>query len=158
MWGGYSAAQQPMPQMPGRCDLAARGRPAELPDQPDLDVRQKREGPIPYVDGLTASEHQQGSRELMLTALLLVSTAVGGVILILLVVVVVAIRQEPRDIEMTDVAPSRVASRVRRLLGVYVRRPTPQHDGLEEQEERPSDAWPTASWINTTPLPPERRR
>ena len=62
----------------------------------------------------------------MLTVLILVVSAVGGVVLILLVVVVVAIRQEPRDMEMSNVAPSRIAVRVRRLLGVYLRRPTPR--------------------------------
>jgi hypothetical protein len=94
----------------------------------------------------------------MLAALLLVTSVIGGVILILLVVVVVAMRQEPRHIEMTDVAPSRIAMRVRRLLGVYVRRPTPEHGGLDEQAQDSSDAWPSAPWTTRTPLPPERRR
>ena len=94
----------------------------------------------------------------MLTVLILVAAATGGIILILLVVVVVAIRQEPRDIEMSNVAPSRVAVRVRRLLGVSLRRPTPATDYIDGQEEYPPDAWPTAAWTDTTPPPPGRRR
>ena len=58
----------------------------------------------------------------MLTTLILIISAVGGVALAVLVVVVVAIRQEPRNMELSNVAPSRVAIRVRRLLGVYLRR------------------------------------
>ncbi len=91
----------------------------------------------------------------MLTVLILVISAAGGIALTVLVVVVVAIRQEPRDMELSNVAPSRVAIRVRRLLGVYLRRPTPRFD---EQEKYPPDAWPTAAWTNATPLPPGRRR
>lgn len=91
----------------------------------------------------------------MLTLLILVVCAVGGVALAVLVVVVVAIRQEPRDMELSNVAPSRVAIRVRRLLGVYLRRPTPRFD---DQEEYPPDTWPTTAWTNTTPPPPGRRR
>ncbi len=45
----------------------------------------------------------------MLTVLILVVFAVVVLVLILLVVVVVAIRQEPRDMEMSDVAPSLIA-------------------------------------------------
>jgi hypothetical protein len=61
----------------------------------------------------------------MLTALILVVFVAIALILIMLAVVVVAIRQEPRDTEMSNVAPSLIAVMVRRLLGVYVRRPTP---------------------------------
>jgi hypothetical protein len=147
-----------MSPVPGRRNLATRDRPDEVPNKPELDMWQDREVPIPYVVDVAASEHQQGSKELMLTMLMLVAAGTGGIILILLVVIVVAIRQEPRDIEMTDVAPSRVAIRVRRLLGVYLRRPAPQYDGLDEPEERPSGAWPTAPWTNSSPLPPGRRR
>ena len=60
----------------------------------------------------------------MLTALILVVFAAVALVLILLAVVVVAIRQEPRDMEMSNVAPSLIAVMVRRLLGVYMRRPT----------------------------------
>jgi hypothetical protein len=107
---------------------------------------------------IAASDLRQGSGELMLTALILVVSAASGVILAILVIVVVAIRQEPRDIELSNVAPSRVAIRVRRLLGVYLRRPTHMTDSDDGQEEHPPDAWPTAAWTNTAPLPPGRRR
>ena len=93
----------------------------------------------------------------MLTALILAVFAAGGVILTMLVLVVVAIRQEPRDMELSNVAPSRVAIRVRRLLGVYLRRPPHMTDSVDGQEEHPPDAWPTAAWTNTAPLPPEQR-
>ena len=59
----------------------------------------------------------------MLTVLILVVFAVVALVLVLLAVVVVAIRQEPRDTEMRNVAPSLIAVVVRRLLGVYLRRP-----------------------------------
>ena len=74
--------------------------------------------------------------------------AVAG--LILLVVVVVAIRQEPRDAEMSNVAPSLIAVVVRRLLGVYLRRPTPPANSHKER--------PTTAWIETTSRPPGGRR
>jgi cation transporter-like permease len=73
--------------------------------------------------GLTASDHQQGREALMLTALILVVFAAVVLILTMLAVVVVAIRQEPRDREISNLAPSLIAVIVRRLLGVYVRRP-----------------------------------
>jgi heme/copper-type cytochrome/quinol oxidase subunit 2 len=62
----------------------------------------------------------------MLAVLILVVFAVVVLVLILLAIVVVAIRQEPRDVEMSHVAPSLIAVMVRRLLGVSLRRPTPQ--------------------------------
>ena len=86
----------------------------------------------------------------MLTVLILVVFAVVVLVLILLVVVVVAIRQEPRDAEMSNVAPSLIAVVVRRLLGVYLRRPTPSADSRDE--------WPTAAWIETTGRPTGGRR
>ena len=60
----------------------------------------------------------------MLTVLILMIFVIIGILLILLGVVVVGIRQEPPWTELSDVAPSRVAVMVRRLLGLYVRRPT----------------------------------
>ena len=62
----------------------------------------------------------------MLTALTLFVLAGAVLVLTLLGVVVVAIRQEPRDMEMSDVAPSLVAVVVRRMLGVYLRSPLPR--------------------------------
>jgi hypothetical protein len=91
----------------------------------------------------------------MLTVLILVIAAASMVALTVLIVVVVAIRQEPRDMELSNVPPSRVAIRVRRLLGVYLRRPTPR---FGEQEEYSPEAWPTATWTNTPPPPPGQRR
>ena len=94
----------------------------------------------------------------MLTVLILVISAAGVVALTVLVVVVVAIRQEPRDMELSNVAPSRVAIRVRRLLGVYLRRPSLPADSTDGHDENPPDAWPTAAWTNATPPRPGRRR
>ena len=78
----------------------------------------------------------------MLTMLILVVFAVVVLVLILLAVVVIAIRQEPRETEMRTVAPSPIAVVVRRLLGVYLRRPTPPAESHEE--------WPSAAWTETT--------
>jgi hypothetical protein len=69
----------------------------------------------------------------MLTALILVVFAVIALVLIMLAVVVVAIRQEPRDKEMSSMAPSLIAVVVRRLLGVYVRRPALPADDYKEE-------------------------
>jgi heme/copper-type cytochrome/quinol oxidase subunit 2 len=81
--------------------------------------------------------------------LILVIFAVVVLVLILLAVVVVAIRQEPRDAEMNNVAPSLIAVVVRRLLGVYLRRPTPP---AESHKERPT------TWTETTSRPSGGRR
>lgn len=94
----------------------------------------------------------------MLTVLILVAAAVGGITLILLVIIVVAIRQEPRDMEMSNAAPSQVAVWVRRLLGVSLRRPAPVTECIDDQEEYPPGAWPTAAWADATPPRPGRRR
>jgi hypothetical protein len=71
----------------------------------------------------------------MFTALIMVVIAAAALVLILLAVVVVAIRQEPRDTELDKMAPSLIAVIVRRLLGVYLRRPTPPADSTDWQEE-----------------------
>jgi hypothetical protein len=84
----------------------------------------------------------------MLTVVILIVFAAAGLVLVLLAVVVVAIRQEPRDVEMSSVAPSLVAVVVRRMLGVYLRRPAPPANSTEGSSP---DTWPTA-------LPPGRRR
>ena len=81
----------------------------------------------------------------MLTVLILVVFAAVALVLILLAVVVVAIRQEPRDTEMSNVAPSLIAVMVRRLLGVYVRRPTPPADSTDWQEEWSPDMPPATA-------------
>ena len=86
----------------------------------------------------------------MATVLIVVAFAVFVLVLILLAVVVVAIRQEPRDTEMSNVAPSLIAVVVRRLLGVYMRRPTPPADSHKE--------WATTAWSETTSRPSSGRR
>jgi hypothetical protein len=86
----------------------------------------------------------------MLPVLILVVSAVVVLVLILLAIVVVAIRQEPRDVEMSHVAPSLIAVMVRRLLGVYLRRPTPRADSNRE--------WSTTAGTELTTRPPGGRR
>jgi hypothetical protein len=86
----------------------------------------------------------------MLAVLLLIVSAIVVLVLILLAIVVVAIRQEPRDVEMSHVAPSPIAVLVRRMLGVSLRRPTPPADSTRE--------WPTAAWTEMTTRPPGGRR
>ena len=81
----------------------------------------------------------------MLTALILVVSAVIALILIMLAVVVFAIRQESRDTEMSNVAPSLIAVMVRRLLGVYVRRPTLPADSTDREEEWSADMPPATA-------------
>ena len=81
----------------------------------------------------------------MLTALILVVLAGVTLVLILLAVVVVAMRQEPRGTELNNVAPSLIAVVVRRLLGVYVRRPTPPADSSDWREEWPLDIRPATA-------------
>jgi hypothetical protein len=81
----------------------------------------------------------------MLTVLILVVLTVFTLVLILLAVVVVAIRQEPRDAEMSNVAPSLIAVVVRRLLGVYIRRPTPPADSADWHEEWSPDMSPATA-------------
>ena len=78
----------------------------------------------------------------MPTVLILVVFVVLALVLVLLAIVVVAIRQEPRETEMRTVAPSLIALVVRRLLGVYLRRPAPPADSHKE--------WPTTAWTETT--------
>jgi hypothetical protein len=81
----------------------------------------------------------------MPTVLILVVFAVVVLVLILFVVVVVAIRQEPRDVEMSNVAPSLIAAVVRRMLGVYLRRPTPPPDSAYWREGWPQDVRPATA-------------
>ena len=90
----------------------------------------------------------------MLTALILVVSAVIALILIMLAVVVVAIRQESRDTEMSNDAPSLIAVMVRRLLGVYVRRPTLPADSTDWEEGWSPDRPPATARSR----PPSERR
>ncbi len=90
----------------------------------------------------------------MLTVLILIVFAAVTLVLILLAVVVIAIRQEPRDMEMSNVAPSLIAVMVRRLLGVYVRRPSPPADNDDRHEEWSPDMSPATARSR----PPRGRR
>ena len=90
----------------------------------------------------------------MPTALILTVFVVVALVLILLAVVVAAIRQEPRDAEMSNVAPSLTAVMVRRLLGVYVRRPTLPADSTDREEEWSPDMPPATGRSR----PPDGRR
>ena len=91
----------------------------------------------------------------MLTVLILVVLAAGASLtLIMLAVVVVAIRQESRDTEIRNVAPSLIAFMVRRLLGVTVRRPTLPADSTDREEEWSSDMSPPTARSR----PPDGRR
>jgi hypothetical protein len=61
----------------------------------------------------------------MVTVFILMVLVEIALVLILLGVVVVGIRQEPPWTELSEVAPSPIAAMIQRLLGLYVRRPTP---------------------------------
>ena len=68
----------------------------------------------------------------MLTILVLAAGAVMVLVLVLLAIVVIGIRQEPPTDELNRQAPSLFAALVRRMLGVYVRKPDPVPDGHGE--------------------------
>jgi len=59
----------------------------------------------------------------MLTVLILLVLAVAAFVLLLLAVAVAGIRQEPPRERLSSKAPGPLSAMVRRLLGVYVRRP-----------------------------------
>ncbi len=82
----------------------------------------------------------------MLTILLL---AVGGLmvfVLVLLTVVVAAIKQEPQAQELTSQPPSAITAWVRRLLGVYVRRPDQPPTIDEDRREPCLITWKPPRW------------
>jgi hypothetical protein len=85
----------------------------------------------------------------MLAALILSVLVVIGVVLVLLGVVVVGIRQEPPWTKLSEVAPSPIAVVVRRLLGLYVRRPTPTADNTDRRQERLPDTPATRTRATT---------
>ena len=64
----------------------------------------------------------------MLIILILAVGAVMVLVLVLLVMVVIGMRQEVPNEELSMQAPSILAASIRRLLGVYVRKPDPQLD------------------------------
>ncbi len=73
----------------------------------------------------------------MFTILILTVGAVMVLVLVLLAVVVIGIRQEPPADELSRQAPRAIAAWVRRLLGVYVRKPGPPWIP-DEQDRQPS--------------------
>jgi hypothetical protein len=64
----------------------------------------------------------------MLTILDFAAGVVMVLVLVLLAMVVIGMRQEPSTDELNMQAPSLFAAVVRRLLGVYVRKPDPSLD------------------------------
>jgi hypothetical protein len=58
----------------------------------------------------------------MLTILTLIGS-VTVLVVLLLAIVVIGVRHEPQTEELSEQAPSLIAALVRRLLGVYVRKP-----------------------------------
>ncbi len=64
----------------------------------------------------------------MLTILMLAIGAVMMLVLVLLAIVVIGMRQEAPTEELSIQAPSLFAALVRRMLGVYVRKPDPHPD------------------------------
>jgi hypothetical protein len=61
----------------------------------------------------------------MLAILIFVVGFVTVLVVVLLVIVVIGIRQEPPTEELSQPAHSVIAAFVRRLLGLYVRKPCP---------------------------------
>jgi hypothetical protein len=74
----------------------------------------------------------------MLAILLLAAGAVMVLVLVLLATVVIGMRQEAPTEELNMQAPSLLAALVRRMLGVYVRKPGPSLD------ERHAEPWLSA--------------
>jgi hypothetical protein len=93
---------------------------------------------------------------LMHTTLILIVLLATALVLILLAVIVVGIRQEPPRAELSDVAPSPIAVLVRRLTGLYVRRPSPTAVSTGRHEEGSPDT-PAARAKTTTEPQGERR-
>ena len=61
----------------------------------------------------------------MLTILVFAVGVVMVLVLVLLAIVVIGMRQEPPTDELNMQAPSLFAALVRRMVGVYVRKPDP---------------------------------
>jgi len=59
----------------------------------------------------------------MLTILVVLIGSVSILLVLMLLIVVIGIRQEPPTEELSEQAPSLTTVFVRRLLGVYVRKP-----------------------------------
>ena len=58
----------------------------------------------------------------MLTILILIGS-VTVLVALLLAIVMIGVRHEPQTEELSEQAPSLIAAFVRRLLGVYIRKP-----------------------------------
>jgi hypothetical protein len=79
---------------------------------------------------------------------------VGGtmmLVLAVLAVVVMGIRQEPSAKELSSRAPSVLTAWVRRLLGVYVRKPDRPPAFDEDRGEPPITAWAPPRWPRRHP-------
>jgi excisionase family DNA binding protein len=107
--------------------IAARSPPLCWPAdlRPSLDIRGCH---------VHAPRHRQGSQELMLTILFLAVGTVMALVLVLLALMVIGMKREPLTEELSMQAPSLFAALVRRLLGVYVRKPD---SSLDERRGKP---------------------
>jgi hypothetical protein len=72
----------------------------------------------------------------MLTILILIGS-VTVLVVLLLAVVVIGVRHEPQTEELSEQAPSLIAAFVRRLLGVYVRKPDSPAVGTSPRRSEP---------------------
>jgi hypothetical protein len=82
----------------------------------------------------------------MLTILFLVIGSVVVLVLVLLTVVVVAIKQEPQAEELTSQPPNAITAWVRRLLGVYVRKPDQPSADDDDHREPCHTGWEPPRW------------
>jgi hypothetical protein len=82
----------------------------------------------------------------MLTILLLIVGTVMVLVLVVLAVVVVGINREPPAQELTSQAPSVITAWVRRLLGVYVRKPDQPRVVDADRGEPCPTAWNPPHW------------
>jgi hypothetical protein len=78
----------------------------------------------------------------MLTALVATAGAVMLLVLVVLTVVVIGIRQEPREDELAAEPASRIATLVRRLTGLHVRKPVPSTIAAEQRVTAPGSTRP----------------
>ncbi len=82
----------------------------------------------------------------MLTILFLAVGSVMVFVLVLLAVVVVAIKQEPQAEELATQPPNAITAWVRRLLGVYVRKPDQPSADDDGHREPWLTAWERPRW------------
>jgi hypothetical protein len=82
----------------------------------------------------------------MLAILVLIVAVVMALVLALLAVVVAGIKQESPTEELTRQPPSVVTAWVRRLLGVYVRKPDQPPTLEEDRGEACLAAWDPTRW------------